>query len=74
MSFFRPLPPTSEGRVFELHSKVLGVYDKGRAGSVVETEMVLAEKGGEEYAKIAGSAFYVGQGEWGGPKGKAKSI
>lgn len=70
MRFFRPLPPTSAGRVFELRSKVLGVYDKGKAGSVVETETVLAEKGGEPYATIVGSAFFVGQGEWGGPKGK----
>lgn len=30
---------------------------------------MLAEKGGEVYAKAVGSAFFVGQGNWGGPKG-----
>lgn len=49
---------------------MLGVYDKGKAGTVVETETVLAEKGGARYVRIVGSAFYVGQGGWGGPKGR----
>ncbi|KAI4224088.1 MAG: hypothetical protein LQ349_007304 [Xanthoria aureola] len=67
--FLKPLPPSSQGREFELRSKVIGVYDKGKAGSVVETETILAEKGGDDYAKTVGSAFFVGQGNWGGPKG-----
>ena len=70
MSFLKPLPPTSAGKKFELRSKVLGVYDKGKAGTVIETETVLAEKGGDIYTKAVGSAFYVGQGNWGGPKGE----
>lgn len=69
IQFLKPLPPTSEGKAFELRTKVIGVYDKGKAGSVVEQETVLAEKGGEAYARIVGSAFFVGQGNWGGPKG-----
>ena len=69
MTFLKPLPPSSAGREFELRSKVLGVYDKGKAGSVVETELVLAEKSGDVYTKAVGSAFFVGQGNWGGPKG-----
>ena len=36
---------------------------------MVDTETILAEKGGEEYVKMVGSAFFVGQGNWGGPKG-----
>ena len=72
MKFFKPLPTTSAGKTFELRSKVLGVYDKGKAGTVVETETVLAEKGGDIYTKALGSAFFVGQGNWGGPKGKDK--
>lgn len=48
---------------------MLGVYDKGKAGSVVETVTTLAEKGGDIYSKAVGSAFFVGQGGWGGPKG-----
>ncbi|KAL8692513.1 MAG: hypothetical protein Q9218_002488 [Villophora microphyllina] len=69
LTFLKPLPPSSEGRQFEVRSKVLGVYDKGKVGSVVETETILAEKGGDEYTKAVGSAFFVGQGSWGGSKG-----
>ena len=70
MTFLKPLPPTSQGKTFEIRSKVLAVYDKGKSGTVVETETVLAEKGGDVYTKSVGSAFYVGQGNWGGPKGE----
>ncbi|CZR61982.1 related to multifunctional beta-oxidation protein [Phialocephala subalpina] len=72
MQFLKPLPPTSEGRTFELRSKVIGVYDKGKAGSVVETQQdIVDKKTGESYARAIGSAFFVGQGNWGGPKGPA---
>lgn len=47
INFFKPLPPTSAGKSFEIRTKVIGVYDKGKAGSVVETETLLAEKGGD---------------------------
>lgn len=70
LTFYKPIPPTSAGKQFELRSKVLGVYDKGKAGTVVETETILAEKGGDVYTKAVGSGFFVGQGNWGGPKGK----
>ena len=69
MTFFKPLPSTSAGKKFEVRSKVLGVYDKGKA-AVVETETVLRERGGDVYTKAVGSAFFVGQGNWGGPKGE----
>ena len=46
------------------------MYDKGKAGSVVETETVLAEKGGDVYTRALSSVFFVGQGNWGGPKGE----
>lgn len=62
LTFFKPLPPSSDGRAFEVRSEVLGVYDKGNAGSVVETETVLAEKGGDEYTRAVGSAFFVVSG------------
>jgi hypothetical protein len=72
MTFLKPLPPTSAGKQFELRSKVIGVYDKGKAGSVVETQQDLVDKStGESYARAVGSAFFVGQGNWGGPKGPA---
>lgn len=69
IEFLKPLPPTSVGKEFELRSKVVGVYDKGKAGSVVETETILVERGGEVYTRALGSGFYIGQGNWGGPKG-----
>ena len=70
MQFLKPLPPTSEGKKFELRSKVIGVYDKGKAGSVLETENTIVDaSNGEVYTRSVGSAFMVGQGNWGGPKG-----
>lgn len=72
MSFLKPLPPTSTGRKFEIRSKVLGVYDKGKPGTVVDTQQDLVDAGtGETYNRVIGSAFYIGQGNWGGPKGPA---
>ncbi|KAF1814841.1 Thioesterase/thiol ester dehydrase-isomerase [Eremomyces bilateralis CBS 781.70] len=70
MTFLKPIPTTSEGRQFEVRSKVIGVYDKGKPGTVVETESSLVDKlSGEVYTTVIGSGFYVGQGGWGGPKG-----
>lgn len=70
MQFFKKLPVSSEGRKFEVRSKVLGVYDKGKSGTVVETEQRLVDaETGETYTRAVGSGFYVGQGGWGGPKG-----
>lgn len=72
IQFLKPLPPTSDGRRFEVRSKVLGVYDKGKSGSVVETEQTIVDKDtGEVYTRAVGSGFFVGQGGWGGPKGPA---
>ena len=36
---------------------------------MVETETIIAEKDGDIYSRISSSAFFVGQGMWGGPKG-----
>ena len=70
MQFLKPLPVSSAGRKFEVRSKVLGVYDKGKPGTVVETEQRLVDaETGETYTRAVGSGFYVGQGGWGGPKG-----
>ncbi|KAK4215275.1 hypothetical protein QBC37DRAFT_472191 [Rhypophila decipiens] len=72
IQFFKAIPPTSAGKKFEVRSKVLGVYDKGRPGSVVETQMDLVDANTNEvYTRIVGSAFFVNQGNWGGPKGPA---
>lgn len=70
LTVLKPLPPSSAGKQFELRSKVIGVYDKGKAGSVMETEQTIVDKAtGEIYTKIVSSGFFVGQGNWGGPKG-----
>ncbi|KAI1336840.1 Thioesterase/thiol ester dehydrase-isomerase [Xylariaceae sp. FL0016] len=72
VQFLKPLPTTSAGRKFEVRSKVLGVYDKGRPGTVIETQQDLVDAGtGDVYTRAIGSAFYVAQGNWGGPKGPA---
>ncbi|KAI1357096.1 Thioesterase/thiol ester dehydrase-isomerase [Xylaria sp. FL0043] len=72
IQLLKPLPTTSEGKKFEVRTKVLGVYDKGRPGTVVETQTDLVDAGtGEVYTRAIGSGFYVGQGNWGGPKGPA---
>lgn len=68
ITFLKPLPPSSADKKFELRTKVLGVYDKGKAGSVVETQTELVSNG-EVYTRAVGSGFFVGQGNWGGPKG-----
>lgn len=71
MTFLKPLPATSQGKNFEMRSKVLGVYDKGKPGTVVETEQSIVDKDtGEVYTKAIGQAFFTGQGGWGGPKGE----
>ncbi|CAK9780564.1 peroxisomal dehydratase [Cutaneotrichosporon oleaginosum] len=72
LKFLKPLPPTSEGRKFELRNKITGVWDKGKPGTVMDTQANLVDaETGEVYTEIHGSAFYVGQGGWGGPKGPA---
>ncbi|KAK4156918.1 HotDog domain-containing protein [Chaetomidium leptoderma] len=69
---FKPLPATSAGKRFEIRTKVLGVYDKGRPGTVVDTQTDLVETSGDVvYTRVISSSFYVGQGNWGGPKGPA---
>ena len=76
MTFVKPIPPTSEGKKFEIRSTVLGIYDKGKPGTVMETQNDLVDaETGELYNRAIGSAFFVGQGNWGGPKGpKAESF
>ncbi|EAW15046.1 putative peroxisomal dehydratase [Aspergillus clavatus NRRL 1] len=70
LTVYKPLPPTSAGKQFELRNKVIGVYDKGKAGSVMETEQTIVDKAsGEVYSRMVSSGFFVGQGNWGGPKG-----
>ncbi|KAB8237879.1 hypothetical protein ETB97_008767 [Aspergillus alliaceus] len=70
LTVLKPLPPTSAGKKFELRNKVIGIYDKGKAGTVIESEQSIVDKeSGEVYTKTVSSGFMVGQGNWGGPKG-----
>jgi acyl dehydratase len=70
MTFYKPVPTTSAGRKFESRVKIVGVYDKGKPGTVMETQTDLVDaESGEVYTRAIGSAFFVGQGGWGGPKG-----
>lgn len=72
ITFLKPLPTTSANRRFEVRTTVLGVYDKGRPGTVVEVQTDLVDASTNDvYTRVVGSAFYIGQGNWGGPKGPA---
>ncbi|KIW77618.1 hypothetical protein Z517_10064 [Fonsecaea pedrosoi CBS 271.37] len=74
LTIFKPLPTASTGRSFELRSRVVAIYDKGKAGTIIETEQSIVEKNsGEVYSRALGSAFLIGQGNWGGPKGSVST-
>ncbi|TVY90243.1 Peroxisomal hydratase-dehydrogenase-epimerase [Lachnellula willkommii] len=74
MTFLKPLPLSSAGRQFEQRMRVIGVYDKGKAGTIVATETAVVDaSNGEVYNKILANSFYIGQGVWGGPKGPPTS-
>jgi peroxisomal enoyl-CoA hydratase 2 len=67
ITFLKPIPVTSAGKSFELRTKVIGIYDKGKAGAVLERETLLVETSSNEvYTKIVGSVFFVGCGNFGG--------
>lgn len=62
------------GRPFHLQQVLIGLYDKGRVGTVIETETRLIEtESGIVYATVTGSVVAKGQGSWGGPEGNAAS-
>ncbi|KKA30456.1 hypothetical protein TD95_000640 [Thielaviopsis punctulata] len=70
MTFFKPIPLSSASGKFETRTSVLGVYDKGSAGSVVETQQDLVDAAtGTVYTRCIASLFYVGGGNWDGPRG-----
>ncbi|RWA10742.1 hypothetical protein EKO27_g4357 [Xylaria grammica] len=60
------------GLDLEIHSEVVGAYDKG--GSMIsEQEHKLVDvKTGTVYVKMTSTAFGMGQGGYGGPKGPSK--
>ncbi len=53
-----------------MRKKVVGAYDKGNAGSVLQTQHELVDIDvNEVYAEISVWSFFIGQGNWGGPRG-----
>ena len=62
IEILKPIPTSSEGMKFELRRETLGAYDKGKAGLVLEEQILLVDgKSGEVYTKFIGSSFFVGQ-------------
>ncbi|KAF3349932.1 RNA polymerase II-associated protein RBA50, partial [Verticillium dahliae VDG2] len=69
----RSLPVSSDGLDLEVRGRVIGVYDKGGA-MILEAEQTLVDANtGVEYTKMASTAFGIGQGGYGGPRGPTKS-
>ncbi|KAF7563999.1 hypothetical protein G7046_g166 [Stylonectria norvegica] len=72
IEILKTVPPSSEGLDFEIQNKVIGVYDKGGA-MILEAESELVDvKTGTAYAKMTSTAFGIGQGGYGGPRGPTK--
>ncbi|OIW23754.1 hypothetical protein CONLIGDRAFT_692546 [Coniochaeta ligniaria NRRL 30616] len=67
-----PVPVSSNGLDLEIHNRVVGVYDKGGA-MILEAEQELVDvKTDKVYVKMSSTAFGIGQGGYGGPKGPSK--
>ncbi|KAI1332319.1 Thioesterase/thiol ester dehydrase-isomerase [Xylariaceae sp. FL0255] len=66
------LPVSSAGLDLEIHSKVLGVYDKGGAMISEQEHELVDVKTGKIFVKMSSTAFGMGQGGYGGPKGPSK--
>jgi peroxisomal enoyl-CoA hydratase 2 len=71
IEIIQPIPTTSAGKKFELRRETIGAYDKGK-GLVLEEQTSLVDEKEQVYCKLVGSAFFVGQGGYGGPKGPKK--
>ncbi|KAI5303332.1 Mitochondrial-processing peptidase subunit alpha [Ascosphaera pollenicola] len=69
--FYKHIPPTSEPHDFEMRTRVLGVWDKRKASMMDLEHTLLKVENGKEtvYTKSFETAFFVGAGGWGGPRG-----
>lgn len=75
ITFYRPIPSSSANQQFQLKNRILGVYDRGSVGSVIEDEKILVDaETGQEYVRMVGLTYYMGQGNWGGPNGKVENV
>ncbi|KAM0327093.1 hypothetical protein ACHAQA_006220 [Verticillium albo-atrum] len=73
LTVLRPLPVSSAALDLEVRGRVIGVYDKGGA-MILEAEQTLVDaKTGTEYTKMSSTAFGIGQGGYGGPRGPTKA-
>ncbi|KAJ5417031.1 HotDog domain-containing protein [Penicillium crustosum] len=69
LTIYKPLPTASTGSKFELQNKVIGIYDKGSAGSAFDTEQTIVDSvTGEVYTTTRSVSFVPKQGNWGGPR------
>jgi acyl dehydratase len=72
LEVLHPLPVDSSGLELEIQGRIVGVYDKG-GNMILEGENTLLDvKTGKEYVKFTNTAFGIGQGGYGGPRGPAK--
>ncbi|KGO38869.1 MaoC-like dehydratase [Penicillium expansum] len=70
LTIHKPLPTASTGSKFQLRNKVIGIYDKGSAGSSFDTEQKIVDTvTGEVYTTTRSVSFVPKQGNWGGPRG-----
>ncbi|KAJ5515014.1 HotDog domain-containing protein [Penicillium fimorum] len=70
LTIHKPLPTASTGSKFQLQNKVIGIYDKGSAGSAFDTEQNIVDGvTGEVYTTMRSVSFVPKQGNWGGPRG-----
>jgi peroxisomal enoyl-CoA hydratase 2 len=72
LEVLHPLPVDSCGLDLEIQGKIIGVYDKG-GNMILEGENTLLDVlTGKEYIKFTNTAFGIGQGDYGGPRGPTK--
>ncbi|KAF2837364.1 hypothetical protein M501DRAFT_938010 [Patellaria atrata CBS 101060] len=72
IEIIKQIPVDSKGLDLEIQSKVIGVYDKG-GNQILEAEHVLIDTlTNTIYTKLTSTAFGIGQGGYGGPRGPAK--
>ena len=58
LTVVKPLPTTSAGCKFELRNNFVDVHDKGKHGTVIETEQsIVNRESGELYTNVVSSGF-----------------
>ncbi|OCK75610.1 Thioesterase/thiol ester dehydrase-isomerase [Lepidopterella palustris CBS 459.81] len=68
----RPIPISSEGLDLEINGSVIGVYDKG-GNMILEGQQLLRDARTDTvYARMTNTAFGIGQGGYGGPRGPTR--